>query len=294
MLQRYVADISGPLTETGNVRGRVIAVHDEKDHFQQSRQERKDVLYGVMAFDLNDSTTLTTGLEWTQLDATGAWGNLPADYDGSPLPFGRSTYLGADWNRWNRSNLQTFAELEHRFDNDWTLKLMAQRTHFELDDNGQADLLHPRHRGRQPQPQPLPDELPGHRGRWRREPAEQPQRHAQRPVRPARAQPRADARRGAHPQRLLCLGHQLRDLRGVRHPHLGPENQPGQPGHQHHRPPGAHPHHPGRPTPPGASPWPIRSPRSSARANWYDYEQENNTRPMANSASTTRSCRTPR
>ncbi|AMK29378.1 TonB-dependent siderophore receptor [Pseudomonas putida] len=134
--QRYVADLSGPLTETGNVRGRVIAVHDEKDHFQQSRQERKDVLYGVMAFDLDDSTTLTTGLEWTQLDATGAWGNLPADYDGSPLPFGRSTYLGADWNRWNRSNLQAFAELEHRFDNDWTLKLMAQRTHFELDDNG--------------------------------------------------------------------------------------------------------------------------------------------------------------
>ncbi|WP_286776126.1 MULTISPECIES: TonB-dependent siderophore receptor [unclassified Pseudomonas] len=134
--QRYVADISGPLTEAGNVRGRVIAVHDDKDHFQDSRMERKEVFYGVLAFDLNDSTTLTTGLEWTKLDATGAWGNLPADYDGSPLPLGRSTYLGADWNRWDRSNLQTFAELEHRFDNDWKLKLMAQRTHFKLDDNG--------------------------------------------------------------------------------------------------------------------------------------------------------------
>ncbi|MDR6713555.1 outer membrane receptor for ferric coprogen and ferric-rhodotorulic acid [Pseudomonas hunanensis] len=134
--QRYVADLSGPLTETGNVRGRVIAVHDDKDLFQSSRHERKDVFYGVLAFDLNDSTTLTTGLEWTKLDATGAWGNLPADYDGSPLRLGRSTYLGADWNRWDRSNLQTFAELERRFDNDWKLKLMAQRTHFELDDHG--------------------------------------------------------------------------------------------------------------------------------------------------------------
>lgn len=134
--QRYVADVSGPLTETGNVRGRMIAVHDDKDHFQNSRMERKEVLYGVLAFDLSDSTTLTTGLEWTKLDATGAWGNLPADFDGKPLPFGRSTYLGSDWNRWDRSNLQTFAELEHRFDNDWKLKLMAQRTHFELDDHG--------------------------------------------------------------------------------------------------------------------------------------------------------------
>ncbi|HDS1737763.1 TonB-dependent receptor [Pseudomonas sp. BP8] len=134
--QRYVADISGPLTETGNVRGRVIAVHDDRDLFQDSRMERKEAFSGQLAFDLSDSTTLTTGVEWTKLDATGAWGNLPADFDGSPLPLGRSTYLGAEWNRWDRSNLQTFAELEHRFDNDWTLKLMALRTHFELDNNG--------------------------------------------------------------------------------------------------------------------------------------------------------------
>ncbi|MPT01336.1 MAG: TonB-dependent siderophore receptor [Pseudomonas sp.] len=134
--QRYVADISGPLTDTGNVRGRVIAVHDDRDLFQDSRMERKEAFGGSLAFDLDDSTTLTTGFEWTKLDATGAWGNLPADYDGSPLPLGRSTYLGADWNRWDRSNLNTYAELEHHFDNDWTLKLMALRSHFELDDNG--------------------------------------------------------------------------------------------------------------------------------------------------------------
>ncbi|MFK5735866.1 TonB-dependent receptor [Pseudomonas urmiensis] len=134
--QRYVADVSGPLNETGNVRGRVIAVHDDRDLFQDSRMERKEAFSGQLAFDLSESTTLTTGVEWTKLDATGAWGNLPANFDGSPLPLGRSTYLGAEWNRWDRSNLQTFAELEHRFENDWTLKLMALRTHFELDDNG--------------------------------------------------------------------------------------------------------------------------------------------------------------
>lgn len=134
--QRYVADISGPLTETGNVRGRVIAVHDDRDLFQDSRMERKEAFAGSLAFDLDDSTTLTTGMEWTKLDATGAWGNLPADFDGSPLDLGRSTYLGAEWNRWDRSNLNTYAELEHRFDNDWTLKLMALRSHFELDDHG--------------------------------------------------------------------------------------------------------------------------------------------------------------
>ncbi|MDF2796580.1 MAG: TonB-dependent siderophore receptor [Pseudomonas orientalis] len=134
--QRYVADLSGALTENGAIRGRVIAVHDDKDSFQDSRMERKNVFYGVLAADLSDSTTVTTGIEYTDLDATGSWGGLPANFDGKPLNLSRSTYLGADWNRWNRRNLQTFAELEHSFDNDWKLKLSGTRTHFRLDDNG--------------------------------------------------------------------------------------------------------------------------------------------------------------
>lgn len=134
--QRYVADLSGALTDDGAIRSRVIAVHDDKDSFQDSRIERKSVFYGVLAADLSDRTTVTTGVEYTKLDATGSWGGLPADFDGSPLNLSRSTYLGADWNRWNRSNLQTFAELEHNFDNDWKLKLSGTRTEFSLDDNG--------------------------------------------------------------------------------------------------------------------------------------------------------------
>ncbi|MCS5514787.1 TonB-dependent receptor [Pseudomonas qingdaonensis] len=98
--------------------------------------ERKNVFYGVLAADLGERTTLTGGIEYTELEAIGSWGGLPANFDGSPLKLSRSTYLGADWNRWNRSNLQTFAELEHVFDNDWTLKVSGTRTQFRLDDHG--------------------------------------------------------------------------------------------------------------------------------------------------------------
>lgn len=134
--QRYVADISGPLSEGGAVRGRVIAVHDDKDFFQDSRMERKNVFYTSLAADLTDRTTFTGGVEYTELDATGSWGGLPADFDGSDLDLPRDTYLGSSWNRWNRSNVQTFGEIEHLFDNDWKLKLMATHTSFKLDDNG--------------------------------------------------------------------------------------------------------------------------------------------------------------
>ncbi|GAB7532829.1 TonB-dependent receptor [Pseudomonas sp. 3A(2025)] len=134
--QRYVVDVSGPLVAEGAIRGRMIAVHDDREMFQDIRKERKNVLYGSLAADLGERTTLTTGIEYTELDATGAWGGLPADFSGKPLDLSRSTYLGTDWNRWNRSNLQTFVELEHMFDNDWALKLSGTRTHFRLDDHG--------------------------------------------------------------------------------------------------------------------------------------------------------------
>ena len=143
---RYVADISGPLVEGGAIRGRLIAVHDDKDFFQDTRMERKNVLYTVLAADLSERTTLTGGLEYTELDATGAWGNLPADLDGSPLPFGRDTFFGANWARWDRTNVNFFGELEHAFENGWNLKLTGSRSRFAYKDHGfqQTNLARPR------------------------------------------------------------------------------------------------------------------------------------------------------
>ncbi len=133
---RYVADVSGPLTESGNIRGRVIAVHDDKDFFQDTRMERKNVFYTVLAADLSDSTTVTGGLEYSEIDATGAWGGLVPDFDGSPLRFSRSTFLGANWARWDRTNTHAFAELDHAFANGWSLKLNANRSRLAYKDHG--------------------------------------------------------------------------------------------------------------------------------------------------------------
>lgn len=142
---RYVADLSGPLVEGGAIRGRIIAVHDDKDFFQDARMERKNVLYTVLSADLSDSTTLTGGLEYSEVDATGAWGNLPADFDGSPLPFSRDTFLGPNWARWDRTNTHAFAELDHAFDNGWNLKLSANRSRLAYKDHGfqQTSLARP-------------------------------------------------------------------------------------------------------------------------------------------------------
>lgn len=134
--RRLDADVSGPLNAAGTVRGRVVAVTDKKDFFQKAREEERKVFYGVLEADLGPRTKVTASLQRTDLDATGAWGNLPGNLDGTPLNLPRDTFLGAAWNRWNRDNQQAFAEIEHRFDNDWSIKVNAAHTRLHLKDNG--------------------------------------------------------------------------------------------------------------------------------------------------------------
>ena len=126
--RRIEADVSSPLNEAGTIRGRVVAVKDKKEFFQDVRKEDREVMYAVVEADLGKHTLLTASLQHTDLDATGAWGNLPSAIDGSRLDLPRSTYLGASWNRWNRYNDQAMLELNHGFDNGWNVKASAAYT----------------------------------------------------------------------------------------------------------------------------------------------------------------------
>lgn len=134
--QRFEGDLSSPLNDSGSLRGRMVAVFDKKDFFQKAREEERKVFYGVIAADLGADTTLTASFQHTDLEATGAWGNLPAGLDGSSLQLPRDTYLGAAWNRWDRYNQQAFAELEHRFGNDWSVHLKGAYTRMRMKNDG--------------------------------------------------------------------------------------------------------------------------------------------------------------
>lgn len=132
--RRAEADVSGALNKAGTVRGRLVAAYDEKDFFQKGRKEEKRTVYGVIEADLGESTMLTASLQQADLFATGSWGGLPAGYDGLSLHLPRSTYLGADWNTWDRYNQQVFLSLEHRFGNDWNVRLSGEHTRFGYSD----------------------------------------------------------------------------------------------------------------------------------------------------------------
>ena len=130
---RGEVDVTGPLNEAGSIRGRVVAAHDQRDYFYDVADSRTDVLYGVLEFDLAPGSKLTTGASYEKLKSTPFFSGMPRYRDGSDPKLPRSAYLGADWNRWDSRQTAAFAEFEHRFDADWSLKASANYTREQHD-----------------------------------------------------------------------------------------------------------------------------------------------------------------
>lgn len=133
--QRYVADLSGPLTESGNVRGRVVAGYQDGDSWLDHYHTQKKFLYGTVAADFTDSTTLTLGYDYQETNIQGAtWGGLPTFYlDGSKTNYSRSTNLAPDWAYNNSDSKKVFASLKQTFNNGWELNLSGSHTEATMD-----------------------------------------------------------------------------------------------------------------------------------------------------------------
>ena len=88
--RRIDADVSGPLTPTGNVRGRFIYAHDKGNSWLDRYSHEKNVAAGLLAFDLSDADTLTVGFSQHNSDSNGStWGNLPlVDSDDNLIHYG--------------------------------------------------------------------------------------------------------------------------------------------------------------------------------------------------------------
>ncbi|RLM06065.1 ferric-rhodotorulic acid/ferric-coprogen receptor FhuE [Gibbsiella quercinecans] len=133
--QRYVADLSAPLTESGNVRGRVVAGYQDGDSWLNNYHTQKKFLYGVVDADLTDSTTLSVGYDYQETHIAGAtWGGLPTFYlDGSKTHYDRSTNLSPDWAYNNSDAKKVFASLKQTFSNGWAFNLSGTHSEATMD-----------------------------------------------------------------------------------------------------------------------------------------------------------------
>ncbi|VVP73486.1 TonB-dependent siderophore receptor [Pseudomonas fluorescens] len=128
---RTEGDISGSLTDSGNVRGRFVGAYQDKDSYIDHYSQKKDLFYGILEADLTDDTLLTFGIDKSSATPRGSsWtGNSPFFSDGGRTDFSRSFNPGADWSRRDFESTTYFASLEQALANDWKLKVsLDQKT----------------------------------------------------------------------------------------------------------------------------------------------------------------------
>ncbi|GIZ54025.1 TonB-dependent siderophore receptor [Noviherbaspirillum aridicola] len=119
--RRLDADLSVPFNQSGSVRGRLVAAHEDKGSYLDRYQHRKSLFYGVIEADLGASTTLAAGHNAQYNDADSPmWGALPLnDTSGNRTGYRRSTSTATDWAYWDGKKAGSFLELSHFLDNGW-------------------------------------------------------------------------------------------------------------------------------------------------------------------------------
>ncbi|MFL6535263.1 MAG: TonB-dependent siderophore receptor [Pseudomonas sp.] len=116
-------DAGGPLNDAGNIRGRVVLDEDQSNSFVDHAWSKTHSMYGALDVDLSEDTTLGFAVSQSNGESRGNIRGLPRYADGSMPDVSRSTYTGARWNRSEIDVTTYYADLEHRFNDDWAFKV---------------------------------------------------------------------------------------------------------------------------------------------------------------------------
>ncbi|MBG6601347.1 Fe(3+)-pyochelin receptor FptA [Pseudomonas aeruginosa] len=123
---RAEVDVGGPLSASGNVRGRAVAAYEDRAYFYDVADQGPRLLYGVTEFDLSPDTLLTVGAQYQHIDSITNMAGVPMAKDGSNLGLSRDTYLDVDWDRFKWDTYRAFGSLEQQLGGGWKGKVSAE------------------------------------------------------------------------------------------------------------------------------------------------------------------------
>lgn len=129
---RAEADVTGPLTESGKLRGRLVGAYDDREFFYDIGEDRSTTAYAALAYDLTASTAITAGLEYRDAEGIPFMFGIPRYADGSSLGLSRSTFLNPAWNRRDYHGVTTHIEIEQGLGSDWIARVTATRVDAQM------------------------------------------------------------------------------------------------------------------------------------------------------------------
>lgn len=138
--QRYEADVSGSITSSGKVRGRIMGYEQTGNSYIDRYSSEKNGFAGIVEADLTDSTLLTVGYSQEQNKPNANnWGALPLlDANGKQISYDRSYNPNPDWAHWDNETQNAFVELKQKINEQWAAKL----TYNYLDTKHNSRLLY--------------------------------------------------------------------------------------------------------------------------------------------------------
>jgi outer membrane receptor for ferric coprogen and ferric-rhodotorulic acid len=121
-------DLTGPITEDGRLRGRVVAAYEDKDYFYDRGESNKSVFFATGEYDLTPSTLLIAGASYERRKEDGyfTWG-FPRYTDGRALNLPTSTAFNPKWAHWYFTNQEVFLRAEQKYGDTGVIKLNMTR-----------------------------------------------------------------------------------------------------------------------------------------------------------------------
>jgi len=138
---RIEADVTGPLTKDGRLRGRIVGAFEDKNYFYDRAESNKVMAFGTAEYDLTPTTLLIGGFNYERRKEDNlAVQGFPLYSDGSRIKIPRSTAFNPDWAHWYMTTREAFASLEQKYGEGGVFKVTA--THLQQNnDVAQMTLL---------------------------------------------------------------------------------------------------------------------------------------------------------
>ncbi|OZY85594.1 TonB-dependent siderophore receptor [Cellvibrio mixtus] len=130
---RIEGDIGGAIAFDGKLRGRVVGVWQDREFFYRPADEQKQVIYGILEFDLTDSTTISGGASDQKVEGVTWMKGLPTFDDSSQLGLPRKVALNLDWATRDTTVKETFLTIDHEFNDNWSAKLSGMKQRYDFD-----------------------------------------------------------------------------------------------------------------------------------------------------------------
>lgn len=129
-------DVSGPLTESGNIRGRLVADYKTQNAWIDRFNQQSQLVYGITEFDLTEDTLLTMGFSYQRTDVDSPLRTgLPTRFStGERSNLKRSINSAPDWSYNDHQQTSFFTSIEKQFANGWSGKIEFTHAENEFDE----------------------------------------------------------------------------------------------------------------------------------------------------------------